>query len=266
METDNRDIERGRTGLSQTLARGLKLLDLIAAGYEGVAVRDLAAATGLPRSIVQRLLQTLEAEGFLERHPSQVGFRLAIKMWSLGCIAIRRLNVREVARPVLEELARKTNEMVKIGVLDGHDVVYVDGIECPQAVRAYVPIGGRLPAHSIATGKAILAYLPAGNLNEILASTNGDADALGKDLERTRKRGYAINRGERDQDVSAIAAPLFDAQGDAIGSVGVIMPSGRLTSAKTMQLGTWVSGAAAEISSKLGYGATPDARRLQQAG
>jgi DNA-binding IclR family transcriptional regulator len=260
MATDNRD----KAALSQTLARGLKLLDLIAAGHEGVAVRDLAAAIGLPRSIVQRLLQTLEAEGFLERHPSQVGFRLAIKLWSLGCIAIRRLNVREVARPVLEELARKTNEMVKIGVLDGHDVVYVDGIECPRAVRAYVPIGGRLPAHSIATGKAILAYLPAGSLDEIFAST--DAAALARDLERTRKRGYAINRGERDQEVSAIAAPLFDAHGDAIGSVGVIMPSSRLTSGNTPQLGSLVSDAAADISGKLGYRAAPDARRLEKVG
>jgi DNA-binding IclR family transcriptional regulator len=262
MKSDNRDKA---ADISQTLARGLRLLDAIADNREGVAVRDLAAAVGLPRSIVQRLLHTLEAEGFLERHPSQVGFRLSIKLWSLGCTAVRRLNVRDVARPVLEDLARKTNEMVKIGVLDGQDVVYMDGIECPQAVRAYVPIGGRLPAHSIATGKAILAYLPADKL-ATTTSAGVNAEALSKELERTRKRGYAINRGERDQEVSAVAAPLFDAHGDAIGSVGVIMPSSRLSSAKIIQLGAWVAAAAAEISRALGYRAAPDAQRLQRAG
>src|SRR6201991_161107 len=89
--------------VSQTLARGLKLLELIADGREGVAVRELAPAMGLPRSIVQRLLYTLEAEGFVQRHPSQVGYRLAIKLWQLGCQSVRRLSVRGLSRPPLGE-------------------------------------------------------------------------------------------------------------------------------------------------------------------
>jgi len=259
--------------VSQTLARGLTLLELIADGREGVAVRELALAMGLPRSIVQRLLYTLEAQGFLQRHPSQVGYRLAIKLWSLGCAAVRGLNLREVARPFLEDLARKTNEMVKIGVLDGHDVVYLDGVDCPQAVRAYVPVGGRLPAHSIATGKAILAFLPAANLSALVASLGGangkaslDAQALAKDLSQVRKLGYAINRGERDQDVGAIAAPLFDAEGAAVGSIGIILPAHRLTAAKTSQMGAWASAAAASISQRLGFAAPRDQQRVKRAG
>src|SRR3954454_22826787 len=139
---------------SQTLARGLKLLDVIADGHEGVTIRELAAAMARPRSIVQRLLYTLEAEGFLERHPPQIGYRLAIKLWRLGCQSIRGLNVRDVARPSLEDLARRTNEMVKLAILNGRDVIYIDGIDSSQSIRAYVPIGGRAPAHSSATGKA----------------------------------------------------------------------------------------------------------------
>jgi IclR family KDG regulon transcriptional repressor len=254
--TDNRT----RPEVSQTLARGLTLLQIVADGREGVAVRELAAAMQLPRSIVQRLLYTLEAEGFLERHPSQVGYRLAIKMWSLGCAAVRRLNVRDVARPLLEDLAAKTSETCKIGVLDGHEVVYVDGIESPQAVRAYVPIGGRVPAHSIATGKAILAHLPPERLAQVAdamhrheRSTGMGTPAYAGELEQIRKRGFAVNRGERDQDVGAVAAPLFDAQGDAIGSIGVILPVSRLNPAKTTQMGAWTIAAAAAISAKLGH-------------
>ena len=106
---------------SQTLARGLRLLDLVATGNEGVPVRDLVEKMALPRSIVQRLLYTLEAEGYLERHPSQSGYRLAVKLWSLGCQAIRRFGVREIARPYLEELMAGTNEVTKLGILDGED-------------------------------------------------------------------------------------------------------------------------------------------------
>ena len=135
---------------------------VIADGREGVAVRELAAAMSLPKSIVQRLLYSLEDEGYLERHPSQVGHRLTMKLWSLGCTAVRRLDVPSVARPVLEQLALKSDETAKISVLDGDDVVFVDSINSSQIVRAFLPLGGRAPAHSVATGKAILAFLPEG--------------------------------------------------------------------------------------------------------
>jgi IclR family transcriptional regulator, KDG regulon repressor len=242
---------------SQTLARGLKLLQAIADGGEGVAVRELARVALLPRSIVQRLLHTLEAEGFLEKHPSQVGYRLTIKLWALGCASIRHLSVRDVARPYLEDLARRTSEMTKLGVLDGNEVVYVDRVECPQAVRAYVPIGGRAPAHLVATGRAILAFLPP--LERSAAATaprtrDGAGDkALRAEFERIRRRGYAINRGEWEQSVGAIAAPVFDAQGDVIASIGIILPAHRLTNARAVQIGPWIAASAAEISRKLGH-------------
>lgn len=260
--TDNRTTTKvsQKPEVSQTLARGLTLLQLIADGREGVAVRELAAVMGLPRSIVQRLLYTLEAEGFLERHPSQVGYRLAIKMWSLGCAAIRRLDVREAARSELEDLAAKTSETCKIGVLDGHEVVYVDGIESPQAVRAYIPIGGRATAHHIATGKAILAHLSPERLlrafETIRRHTKGSTvgtPAYDAELDQVRKRGYAVNRGERDQEVGAVAAPIFDAQGEVVACVGVILPLSRLNSAKTVQIGAWATAAATAISQKLGH-------------
>jgi IclR family transcriptional regulator, KDG regulon repressor len=258
--------------LSQTLARGLRLLQFISEGHEGLPVREVARAAGLPRSIVQRLLCTLEAEGFLEKHPSQIGYRVAIKMWSLGCSAIRRLSVRDVARPHLEDLAHKTSEMTKLGVLDGADVVYIDRVECPLAVRAYVPIGGRAPAHSVATGKAILAFLPPAKLAEIAGSQRAVArDAFRRqafiaELEQIRRRGHAINRGEWEKSVGAIAAPIFDAQGDAVASIGIILPAHRLTAAKAAQMGSWSASAAAEISRKLGHGAAGRASVLKRVG
>lgn len=253
MDQRTLDQEKSAPGkaASQTLARGLRLLQAIADGGEGVAVRELARRAGLPRSIVQRLLYTLEAEGFLERHPTQTGYRLAIKLWGLGCAAVRRLTVRDVARPYLEELSARTSEMAKLGVLDGTDVVYIDRVECPLAVRAYVPIGGRAPAHSVATGKAILAFRRA---EKMRGREGGYSKTLQTEFEQIRRRGYAVNRGEWEQAVGAIAAPVFDAQGDVVASIGIILPSHRLTAAKATQMGTWTAAAAAEISRKLGHG------------
>jgi DNA-binding IclR family transcriptional regulator len=254
---------------SQTLARGLQLLDRIADGREGAPVRDLAAAMRLPRSIVQRLLYTLEAEGFLERHPSGVGYRLAIKLWGLGCAAIRRFDVRDAARPALEALAAKSSEMTKIGVLDRHDVVYVDGIDCQHPVRAYVPIGGRAPAHSVATGKAILAFLPSERLADIAATmkrytrrTVVGRDAFAAEIAQIRRRGYAVNRGEWEDGVGAIAAPVLDARGEPVASIGIILPAIRLSAAKASQMAAWTVAAAAEVSRRLGHQEEPRAKRI----
>jgi IclR family KDG regulon transcriptional repressor len=238
MTSDNRTNGRTKPSEgSQTLARGLKLLDVIAEGREGVPVRDLAAAMGLPRSIVQRLLYTLEAEGFLERHPLQVGYRLAIKLWRLGCQSVRRLSVRDLARPHLEELAQRTNEMVKLAVLTGSDVVYIDGIESSQSIRAYVPIGGSAPAHSSATGKAILAFLPPAALDAILAprlprhtaATIADRAGFEAELAEVRRTGWAKNREEWRDGVCAAAVPLFDSARAVIASLSVTVPTPRFT-------------------------------------
>jgi DNA-binding IclR family transcriptional regulator len=206
------------------------------------------------------LLYTLEAEGLLERHPSQIGYRLAIKLWRLGCQSIRRLSVRDLARPHLEALARRTNEMVKLAVLAGSDVVYVDGVDCSQSIRAFVPIGGNAPAHSSATGKAILAFLPPATRDSAAAPTQRytpqtvvGKDAFTKELQRIRQRGYAINRGEWESEIGAVAAPVFDADGQVVASIGVIMPLSRFPTGKATQLGTWTSDAAAEVSRQLGY-------------
>jgi DNA-binding IclR family transcriptional regulator len=255
MTTDN----RAPTDVSQTLGRGLKLLQLIADGNEGVPASNLAAAMQLPRSIVQRLLYTLEAERFIERRTDGPGYILSIKLWSLGCGATRHLNLRNVGRASLEELARKTGETVKIGILDRHEVVYLDGIEGARSVRAFVPIGGRAPAHSSATGKAILAFLTPEKLADIGPSLRRytrqtlDGAALPRELEQIRKRGYSVNRGEWDEEVGAVAAPVFDARGNVVASIGVILPANRLTNGKTVQIGTWTTSAAASMSERLGY-------------
>jgi DNA-binding IclR family transcriptional regulator len=170
------------------------------------------------------------------------------------------VSLRDLARPQLEELARKTQEATKLGILDGHDVIYLDGIESPQAVRAFVPVGGRAPAHVSATGKAILAHLPAERLERLGTAryaprTAAAADAFARDLAQIRRRGYAVNRGEWDAQVGAVAAPVFDAAGAVVACLGIILPASRLTGSRVAEIGTSVASAAAAVSARLGHDA-----------
>src|SRR4030095_16310646 len=112
---------------SQTLIRGLKILELTASGKSNLPIRELAKELNLPRSIVHRLMATLEGEGYIQK--TNPGYRLGTKLWSLGCAAIQGLEIREVARPYLEDLSSKTNELVALGVLNGREVVYLDKID-----------------------------------------------------------------------------------------------------------------------------------------
>jgi DNA-binding IclR family transcriptional regulator len=243
---------------SQTLARGLQLLEVISKN-SNLSIRELADKVNLPRSIVHRLTATLESEKYIQKNSAQPGYRLGIKLWSLGCLAAQATEIKEVARPELEDLANKTSELVVLGVLDGREVVYLDKIECPQPVRAYLPIGGRAPAHCISTGKAILAYRPADEVMNITAAkkfnsqTAGGPEAFKLDLAQIRRRGYAINLGAWRGEVGGVASAIRDREGNAVAAIGVTVPLHRLTKENIVRLGRLVMKAAATVSGNLGY-------------
>jgi IclR family transcriptional regulator, KDG regulon repressor len=246
---------------SQTLLRGLKILELTASGKSNLPIRELAKEVNLPRSIVHRLVSTLEGEGYIQKNSTNPGYRLGTKLWSLGCAAIQGLEIREVARPYLEDLSSKTNELVALGVLDGREVVYLDKIDCSRAVRAYISIGGRAPAYCISTGKAILAYRGDDELIKIAASMKKFTDhtviglaALKKHLAEIRRRGYSINFGEWHEDLGGVASAIRDREGHVVAAIGITVPIHRLAKENIGPLGRLVMKAAATISNELGYG------------
>ena len=255
------EIDRKKTKqTSQTLLRGLKILELTASGKSNLPIRELAKEVNLPRSIVHRLISTLEGEGYIQKNSANPGYRLGTKLWSLGCAAIQGLEIREVARPYLEDLSSNTNELVALGVLDGREVVYLDKIDCSQAVRAYIPIGGRAPAYCISTGKAILAHRGddevmriASSMKKFTGHTVVGMAALKKHLAEIRRRGYSINFGEWHEDLGGVASAIWGREGNVVAAIGITVPIHRLAKENIDPLGRLVMKAAAEISHELGY-------------
>jgi DNA-binding IclR family transcriptional regulator len=243
---------------SQTLLRGLQLLEVIPKN-SNLSIRELADKVNLPRSIVHRLMATLESEKYIQKNSAQPGYRLGIKLWSLGCVAVQGTEMKEIARAQLEDLACKTNELVVLAVIDGREVVYLDKIDCPQAVRAYLPVGGRAPAYCISTGKAILAYRPDDVIMHITSAkkfdskTPGGPEAFKLHLAQIRRRGYAINLGQWRGEVGGVASAIRDSEGNAVAAIGVTVPLHRLTKENIGRLGRLVMKAAATVSDTLGY-------------
>ena len=220
----------GRTGTpgSTVTSRVLSILAIFEESLAPRSLSDISAATGLPTSTAHRLLAELEAWGAVQRDVHgryQVGMRL----WELGQHAGRQ--AREIAHPHLQDLFSLTQETVHIAVRDGFDVLYVDRVYGSRRVPQASRVGGRLPLHATAVGKAILAWeepwirdaflgLP---LEKRTARTHVDPAALGAELAAIRKLGYATTVEEVTAGSASIAIPMFERDGTVGAALGIVV-------------------------------------------
>lgn len=247
--------------MDKTLLKGLAVLETIA-DMQGEAriIEDVAARTGLTRSNAHRTLQTLIHAGYVERDPVDGSYRGTMKMFALGVRQQGNLDVRKIAPPYMASLARETGETIHLSILDGNDVIYIDKIDSVQPIRAYSMVGGRAPAHAVATGKALLAAqresiwdaLPA-KLARFTPATIVDREVLKAELAKIARVGYAINRGEWREGVGGVASPVFNAFERPVAALGISGPLERLTIARMKQFAPRVVEVAAELSKAMGY-------------
>ncbi len=210
---------------------------LRAFGKQGLlGITDLANATGLPKSTTHRLVTALVNEGLLVQDEDSHKYTLSLHVTALGASILSSNTVRRSARPILMELRDQTRKSVHLAVLEGLEAVIIDTEDSYYFVRAVNVPGQHLPAHAISTGKVLLAYQWDVRLREILSHaqltsyterTITDPRLLHEELRRVRAIGYAISRGELEDGIDAVAAPIFDHLGTIVASVSIGGPSER---------------------------------------
>jgi IclR family KDG regulon transcriptional repressor len=222
----------------------------------------MSTALGTAKSTISRIAHTLETEGYLSRLPGRDGYRLGLRLWELGSVAIfDRAEFSQRALPHLEALMHQLGQSVHAGILDNRDVVYVQKVDAVQSLIAFIPLGARFPAHCTATGKCLLAHRSDQQIKRILSSgikaytarTVTNVDALVEELRAVRRRGYAINKGEWREDIGGIAAPVRDRTGAVIGAVGVSMPLLRFPKDPHSTVAQAIVSAASHVSRDLGF-------------
>jgi DNA-binding IclR family transcriptional regulator len=248
--------------MNNTLIKGLALLEVVARAQRPLGVTELAAQLGIAKSHAHRLLQGLVELKYVQHDPATRGYAASVRLWELGSSVLEGLDLRRIAQPYMEALLEQTRETVHLSVLDGAEVVYVHKIESHEPVRAYSQIGGRAPAHCVATGKALLAWLGAARLADLASGierytprTIVEEAAFLREMDRVRKQGYAVNRGEWRESVGGIGAPIRDIQGHVIAAVGISGPIARIKPSMFKALAGPVVAAAQCIS--VGLGANP---------
>jgi IclR family acetate operon transcriptional repressor len=243
-----------------TVDRALTLLSFLNDHSGAHQLRELAAALGMNKAVVYRLLRTMQSHGYVSQDAVTTAYRIGPRARALG----RRhdpTDVFAVAREPMRELARTSGLSAFLTLPLVHDSVCVDRAEASTTVRVSYEIGRRLPYHAGAPGKALLASfgaqrraeaLGAGLLTRFTAATIVSRAALEAELARVVHRGYATSAGEIEDDVSGIAAVIFDTTGNAAAALSLSGLSATLREPLFNRLGRQLVAAARAIGTDLG--------------
>ncbi len=219
-----------------SVARALALLDALGESERDLGVNELARRIGVSPSTASRLLATLESAGMVQRE-EQGPFRLGLGLVTLADRVLSRLDLRALARPVLVELMERTGETATLSVPGEREAITVDSVPSQSSVVSMARLGRPSVAHATAVGKVMLAFGGEGgrvslprerDLRALTERTITDRARLQAEVLAVRQRGYGTVFGERELDVNAIAAPVFDRAGGLAAILGLQGPANRL--------------------------------------
>lgn len=195
-----------------------------------LGVSQLARRVGVSKSTAHRVIWTLVEEGLLEKVTETGLFRLTATMRSLGASAEAAQRLHEAATIPLDQLRTKSPGTLHVAILDGTEVLYVERREGPGAIQVFRDVGSRNFAHTTASGKVLLAFLPTEHVLKLVEElrlipktplTITSKKVFLAELDKVRHQGYGENRGESQPGMCSIAAPIRDRLGHVVASVSV---------------------------------------------
>lgn len=241
----------------QSVARAVAAIDALAAAPDGLGVTELSRRIETNPSTASRLLATLEQGGLVRREASG-RFGLGLRLLALADRVLSRLNVRDLARPHLHLMVERTGETATLSVPTAGEAVTVDFVPGSGSVVSMARVGRPNALHATAIGKTMLAFGPDAELPPASAMTRFTQRSIRKlpDLERvvqqTRDAGWAEAVAEREDDLAALAAPVFGAAGQLVAIIGLQGPLARMSNNRRLEVLPILRESASAISRELG--------------
>src|SRR5580693_2957613 len=263
---ERRGEARGRTpngedaGPVQSVDGAVANLEILARDGEA-GVTEVARELGVHKSTASRLLGALDRRELVAQDAARGRYRLGVGLIRLAGAVGRGLDVVQESRPVCRALAQEVGETVNLAILSGRDALYLDQAAGPAALSPHNWAGQRIPLHATSDGKVLLAYRSEAELAECLRPplarfterTVTDLAEFGKLLAEVRRRGFATAVDELEAGLTAIAAPVRNAEGNVIASISASGPSFRIPADRIPALAGAARRAAAEVSRRLGW-------------
>ncbi|WP_373806710.1 IclR family transcriptional regulator [Delftia acidovorans] len=244
------------------LERGLRLLQEFGRGNATLGAPELARRLQLPRATIFRMLNTLEAMGFLQRAEGSNDYRLGLSVLRLGFEFLSSMDLTELGQPVIARLCGEIRYPCNIVVRDGRSIVYVAKVTPPTPLTSSVRVGTRLPAHATALGRVLLADLSLPELRTLYPEEHLEAHTpktprtvldLFNLVEADRERGHVFSEGFYESSICTIAAPVRDHSGRVVAALGTTVPAPHVEEGRAETLIAGVCDAAAELSELLNY-------------
>jgi len=243
--------------------RALGILEAVARRPAGLSNSDISRKLAIPKSSASYILRALERRGYLHRNHDGK-YRMGLKVLDLGHGVAIGLDLREVARPILEELVRRVNLTAHLAILENGEAVYIERVGAPGFIQMNTWVGRRMYIHATSIGKVLAAGLSDEEVHAILAGhglvkrtpkTITQHARLLKELELVRAQGYAMDDEENSIGVRCIGAPIHNAEGRVEAAIGVSGTVAMVNSDTLPKFIEAVKDAARRISAKLGYSA-----------
>jgi IclR family transcriptional regulator, pca regulon regulatory protein len=227
----------GDAGFSQSLERGLAILSAFTPDNPCLGISDLARKLALTRSTAHRYVSTLATLGYLQQDDATRKYRLGARVLDLGFSTLGSFGLREIAAPHLRRLTDSTGYTTNLAIRDDTDVILIDRVRAQPGryhhAELTLHVGSRLPSYCSAIGKALLAFLPRPDLDQLLdrvdfvqrgPRTVPSRSALLSQLECVRRTGVAVNDEELYNSIRSIAVPVRSRAGDVVASINIAFP------------------------------------------
>jgi len=244
------------------LERALKIFELLAEHPVGLTISRITESLKIPRNSVFRITATLIDLGYLRRDEESKLLQLSLKVLALGYAVVNESNLVENALPVMRELRDRYKETVPLAILQGHEGLILEGVQGTHSFRYVYEPGRRFQLHTSAPGKAMVAFLPEAERENIIKKmsfqrhndrTITDPQLYRKALEQVRKVGYSIDHAEQLEGMHCIGAPIFNRHGYPVAAIWITGPSSRIMEKDFAEIGREVRKHADQISETLGF-------------
>ncbi|MDF2821064.1 MAG: hypothetical protein K0R15_1505 [Clostridiales bacterium] len=253
-----------KEGAVQSVDRTFMILEELARHKNGCGVTMLSNELSLHKSTTHRLLTSLLNRGYVKQDIVTNNYLLGSRILLLASALLDSMDLRNIAKPYIQELSQVTGEIVHLAVLDGEEAIYIDKVETTHHSNlcVYSQIGKRVPLHCTGVGKALLCDMEFNRVKEILkeedmykytANTIDNYHDLEIELQTIKKQGYGFDEIEHEEGIRCVAAPIYDRNNKVVASISIAGPTIHITQERLPTLISQITEVAKKVSYQLGY-------------
>jgi IclR family transcriptional regulator, KDG regulon repressor len=252
-----------KTPILKSVNKAFEVLDCFKHNSSDYSINELAKKLRVSKGTIHRIIITAQKRGFIEQNPETQRYQLGMKVFELGSVVAKRMNLRDESKPILKKLSELTGETSFIVVRHGDEAVGIERVEGHNYLRMlFLEIGKRMPLYLGAGPKVLLAYMNDDeigkhiNKSELTRWTEHtvvDPAKIWEDVYAIREQGFALSMEDVTLGAAAVGAPIRNEQGNVIGAVSISGSSVHYKSENLERLIKAVKDAGVEISRRMGY-------------